>query len=119
MADSSVWIDHFRTANPHLAQAAAEGRLLQHPYVNIELALGMIPRRETTLADLGRIAQARVLTADELGNFIEQHSISGTGLGMVDASLLAAATTTADTRLWTRDKRLAAQAERLGIAYQP
>lgn len=50
--------------------------------------------------------------------FADRHSLGGTGIGFVDANLLATAAA-ADAVLWTRDKRLAAQAGRLGLAYRP
>lgn len=49
--------------------------------------------------------------------FIETNTIHGTGLDFVDTHLLAACKRD-HARLWTRDKRLLAQAERLGLAYQ-
>lgn len=51
--------------------------------------------------------------------FIEQEKLFGAGVGYVDAQLLAATRLTADTALWTGDRRLAAAATRLGIAFQP
>lgn len=46
---------------------------------------------------------------------IEYDALWGTGLGYVDAHLLASARLTAGTRIWTRDQRLAAAAARLGV----
>jgi hypothetical protein len=48
--------------------------------------------------------------------FINDHSLDGTGIGYVDAQLLAATRLTPDASLWTNDKRLAAAATRMGIA---
>ena len=50
---------------------------------------------------------------------IEARELHGTGIGYVDAHLLAATFLDSDGKLWTRDKRLQAQAERLGVAYAP
>jgi predicted nucleic acid-binding protein len=47
---------------------------------------------------------------------IEAAGVFGQGIGYVDAHLLAAARLSPDTKLWSRDKRLAAAAERLGVA---
>ena len=41
----------------------------------------------------------------------------GSGLGYVDVHLLAATTLGDPVRLWTRDRRLAAVARDLGLAY--
>ena len=47
--------------------------------------------------------------------FIEREALYGSGIGYVDAHLLAATRITAAT-FWTRDRRLHAAAERLLIA---
>ncbi|MFN3516751.1 MAG: type II toxin-antitoxin system VapC family toxin [Novosphingobium sp.] len=118
IVDSSVWIDHFRNADPVLIDALLTQRVLQHPMVTLELALGSIPRRDATLADLGLLPQAPLIEADKLLPFINQEALHGTGIGLIDAHLLASARLSTGTRLWTRDKRLAAQSARLGLAFQ-
>lgn len=50
---------------------------------------------------------------------IERNSLYGTGIGYVDAQLLAATRLTPGTALWSRDRRLALAAERLGCAFDP
>ena len=47
---------------------------------------------------------------------IAEHELHGIGIGWVDAHLIAATLITPETRLWTRDKRLRAAADRLGVA---
>ena len=47
---------------------------------------------------------------------MDRHGIAGEGIGYVDACLLAATALGDGLRLWTRDKRLRAVAERLGLA---
>ena len=49
-------------------------------------------------------------------HFIEQNGLAGQGIGHVDVHLLAAVRLGDGTILWTRDKRLRAIAERLGLA---
>ena len=56
-------------------------------------------------------------TAAELLAFVEHHKLFGVGIGYVDAQLLASARLTDDAELWTRDRRLHAVADRLGLAY--
>jgi len=53
---------------------------------------------------------------DEALFFIETNALMGRGIGYIDAHLLAAAALTGSIRLWTRDKRLHAVAESLGMA---
>jgi predicted nucleic acid-binding protein len=52
----------------------------------------------------------------EVLKFIDRHTLSGFGIGYVDAHLLAAARLTPAARLWTRDKRLSDAAQRLNLA---
>jgi hypothetical protein len=47
--------------------------------------------------------------------FVEVHSLMGQGLGWADVHLLAAAFASCHT-LWTRNRRLARAAQRLGVA---
>lgn len=60
--------------------------------------------------------QLRVATVVHVGVLIEAQKLWGTGVGDIDADLLAAARLTLGTTLWTRDKELRAQAKRLGVA---
>lgn len=49
---------------------------------------------------------------------IEDISLYGRGIGYTDAHLLAAVRLTAETQLWTHDKRLKAVAGALGLEAQ-
>lgn len=116
LVDTSIWIDHFRRPDPQLVRAIEAAAIVQHPFVTIELALGSIPRREATVTVMQRLPQAKVVTSSDLLGFIDRFDLHGTGIGMVDAQLVASAISER-CRLWTRDKRLYAQANRLGIAF--
>jgi predicted nucleic acid-binding protein len=48
---------------------------------------------------------------------IANRHLSGHGIGYLEAHLLAATLLTPGARLWTRDKRLAATADELTIAW--
>ena len=50
---------------------------------------------------------------------IEWLELHNKGIGYVDAHSLAATRLSEDGKLFTADRRLRAQAERLGLAYQP
>lgn len=81
-----------------------------------ELALGNLRQRELirdTLRDMPRTAVASDV---EVLHLISRHRLFESGIGYVDTHLLAAAQLTADTTFWTRDKRLHAVADRLGLA---
>lgn len=117
LADTTVWIDHFRDGDPLLARLLERGEVLAHPWVTGELALGRLHDRAETLRLLGHLPQATVATTAELLGFIEHHELFGGGIGYVDAQLIAATRLTGDVQLWTRDRRLREAAERLGAAY--
>lgn len=119
IVDSSIWIDHFRRPNAALIEAAVGGRLLQHPLITLELALGSIPQRDPTLGKLQRLPQPTVLSDDQMLEFVDEFELARSGIGPIDASVLASAARTEKAKLWTRDKRLGVQAERLGLNFAP
>ena len=90
LADSSVWIANFRIADDLFAELGRSRRLRMHPFVLGELALGSLPRRRQTLADLGAIRIVTVATHDEVMGLVEREKLFGTGIGYVDTHLLAA-----------------------------
>ena len=49
LVDTSVWIDHLRSNEPLLVSLLENTRVLSHPFVRGELALGNLPRRQTIL----------------------------------------------------------------------
>lgn len=116
LVDTSVWIDHLRRGDRALAELLEAGRALGHPFVLGELALGTLQAREVVLDALRNLPQAARATDEETLQFIESERLYGLGVGYVDAHLLAAARLTPGAALWTRDGRLAAAAERLGLA---
>lgn len=118
LADSSVWIAHFRAADPKLQALVAMDRILCHPFIVLELACGTPPSpRERTLADLRRLRQSVVATTDEILALIEREKLHDSGCGAVDMALLASARLTAGAQLWTKDRHLDALAQRLGVAF--
>ena len=53
LADSSVWVAHFRKSNRLLQSLLATDQVLCHPLILLELACGTPPApRERTLGDL-------------------------------------------------------------------
>ena len=117
LVDTTVWIDHLRDNDPHLAGLLDAGAVLGHPWVTGELALGSLQNRVELLRLLDDLAQATIATATEVRELVEQQELFSLGIGYVDAQLLAATMLTADAALWTRDRRLHAAAQRLGMAY--
>ncbi|QIE26197.1 Ribonuclease VapC32 (plasmid) [Caballeronia sp. SBC1] len=114
LVDTSIWIDHLRAGNAVLTDLLLSGRVLTHPFVIGELALGNLSQSDRVLESLLNLPRAVVATPEETVDFISSAALSGLGIGYVDASLLASTRLTPDARLWTRDKRLHAAADRLG-----
>jgi predicted nucleic acid-binding protein len=115
LADTSVWIDHFRLENKELQKALSQGQIVVHPFIIAELALGSLRERTRTLALLDRLPQARVARMSELRVMIEARRLYSLGIGLTDAHLIASALIDSPTLLWTRDKRLRHIAENVGI----
>ncbi len=116
LADSSVWIDHIRASDALLSDLLVCERVLMHPCVIGEVALGNIRNRTEWLVEMRHLQQAVVARNDEVDAMIEREKLFGFGIGYVDAHLLASVRLTHGALLWTRDKRLAAAAERLSVA---
>lgn len=116
LADTSIWVDFLDRGDAVLAALIEAEGILLHPYVLGEIALGNLKPRASIMADLRTLPTMPVAAPDELLLFIDQHALFGTGIGYVDAHLLASVMLAPGTLLWTRDKRLLTAAERLGVA---
>jgi predicted nucleic acid-binding protein len=116
LADTSIWIDHFRRSDLRLARFLDRGEVVMHPFVIGELALGYVPDIAEMMVDLRTLPRAIVADTDEVLKFIAHRKLSGSGIGYVDAHLLAAAALAPETFLWTRDKRLHSAARSLTLA---
>jgi predicted nucleic acid-binding protein len=118
LADTSIWVAHFRSANRSLQTLLANDQVLCHPLVLVELACGTPPApRDRTLAELKKLQQAAIATTDEVLSLVESHRCYDAGCGAIDVALLASVLLTPDTRLWTVDKDLIALATRLRVAF--
>ena len=116
LADTSVWIDYIRRPNLRFAQALRDEQILSHPLVIGELALGGVTTRTQIAQEIKKLFSAPVATADEVLLLIEGLPLVGSGIGYVDAHLIAATRLKPGTRLWTLDRKLHKVAEVLGIA---
>lgn len=115
--DTSIWIDHFRRRDSRLAALIVNEEVACHPYVFGELLLGGLPASSEAGNLLYELPVPHVASPGEAETFIIEHKLSGTGLGYVDAHLLLSARLTFSGQVLTRDKKLRAQAEGLGLAY--
>jgi predicted nucleic acid-binding protein len=116
LIDTSVWVDHLRRHNARLAGLLEAGRVLVHPFIIGEVALGQMRERKVVLAALLNLPHTQIATEEEVLSFIEHYTLFGRGVGYIDLHLLAAVRLTAGAALWTIDRRLHALANTLGLA---
>ena len=114
LADTSVWVDHFRRGNAELERLLEAGEVLMHPLIAGELACGSLHRRAETLHALDCLPALPPATPEVVRSAIELHAWWGRGIGWVDAHLAASALI-ARVPLWTLDRRLASVVAKLGI----
>lgn len=119
IVDSSIWIDHITKTEPGLHGLLLRDAAMMHPHVLGEIALGSIRNRSAVLARFERLPVPNVAKEAHVLHLIDAESLVATGIGYSDAHILASALLTPGGRLWTRDKRLHAQADRLGVAFAP
>jgi len=115
LADTSIWIDHFRSGNTDLQKALNSGQIVIHPRIVAELALGSLRDRAKTLAMLDLLPQVRVARTSELRLTIEARRLYNLGIGLTDAHLIASVFLDPPTLLWTKDKQLRKVAESFAI----
>ena len=112
LVDTSVWVDHLRNGNDALSELLLKDEVACHPMVVGELACGNLKRRKELLALLHTLPTVERVSDDEILFFIEQHRLSGRGLGLVDIHILASCAIS-QTPLWTLDGRLQQAADAL------
>lgn len=119
LADTSIWIDHLHRPEEALRKHLVAGAIRTHPLVIHELALGSIRNREAFLESINELLRLPALTHSEFLEFVKRRALWGRGLSAVDVHLLGSVAITEGASLWTRDKRLRAAAEELGLGYLP
>ncbi|WP_047864047.1 type II toxin-antitoxin system VapC family toxin [Rubrobacter aplysinae] len=117
LVDTSVWIDHLRSGEQKLYEALETEQVMMHPFVIGELACGNLKDRREVLRLLEDLPAAPTATDPEALEFIERRALMGRGIGYLDVHLLAATVLHSGARLWTRDRRLAAAAAELELAF--
>jgi predicted nucleic acid-binding protein len=110
LADTSIWIDHFRTSNPKMESLLNRGRIAMHPCVVAEIALGSLSNRRLKLAAMDSLRRVKVAQLSEVRRMIEAHSLYSKGIGLTDTQLIASCLITPGTQLWTRDAAILASA---------
>ncbi len=77
-------------------------QILIHPFVIGEIALGHLKQRDLFLLGLKKLTHAPHASDDEVLHLINGKGLAATGIGYVDAHLLAAARLAPGVGLWTR-----------------
>lgn len=116
LADTSIWINHFRKGDADLSDRLTSMQILVHPIILGELACGNLPKRRMTLSDLQGLPQAIPATDAEVLMLIHERKIWARGIGWMDAHLLASSLLT-HCRLWTRDASLRRVADEFGVSF--
>ena len=120
LVDTSVWIRFLAGAEPYaskLDRLLSDDEVLGHDFVYGELLIGDRGARTRLLAEYEMMRQASLVANPEVVEFVRHHKINGRGIGWIDAHLLSSAIV-AGARLWTADRRLAAVAQDVGVAYR-
>jgi predicted nucleic acid-binding protein len=117
LIDTSVWADHFRRSDDMVTALLGAGRVLLHPFVVGELAMGNLSDWSVTVASLRALPTLEIANDDLFFAFVAENRLMGKGVGFVDAHLLASVSSRPGTKLWCRDKRLNECADRLGLAH--
>jgi predicted nucleic acid-binding protein len=118
LVDTSIWIDHLHRADAELTDLLGRGAVAQHPLVIGELALGTLRDRELVLDLLLNLPRLPSASHDEVLYLVESRKLFGRGLSLVDAHLLASTLLEPSAAIWTRDRRLHAAGEGLGITHR-
>ena len=98
-----------------MVELLRNGEVLVHPFVIGEIALGSLRNRSEILRRLASLDFATAANDTEVIDFIVRHDLGGSGIGYVDAHLLASVRLSDDAIIWTRDRRLEAAAVKAGV----
>jgi predicted nucleic acid-binding protein len=116
LIDSSIWIDHFRNSNSTLVKLL-DGKLVStHPFIVGELALGQQKQQHVIIEALGHLPNLPVALDTEVMMLIQTERLAGSGIGYVDAHLIASAKL-AQAKVWTKDKKLLGVLSRLDLVH--
>jgi predicted nucleic acid-binding protein len=118
LVDTSVWrrffagASRFRVLSDLLDE---DGVVLTHPFILGELVMGGMSGREQEL--LERLPVAAMMEHDEVLNLVRRRSLTRSGIGWVDAHLLASALASSAV-LWSADRPLASAAIALSAVFE-
>lgn len=117
LADTSVWINHFRQNDLFLADLLVKGKIVCHPFIVGEIACGHLKNRTEIINLLPDLPIAKTADIHDVLKFIEHHRLMGLGIGIVDIHLLLSAVMS-NVLIWSEDKRLNRAAEILDVLFK-
>ncbi len=116
LADTSVWVTHFREGLKHFVQLLEQGLVACHPYIIGELACRSLKNRGEIIQLLEALPMVDVLEHSEVMEFIETRKLMSIGIGYVDVHLLGSSLLSS-IPLWTYDKSLVKATDLLNTGY--
>lgn len=119
LADTCIWAEYIDRGDAALSGLLDSGTILTHPYVVAEILLGNLADRTLWKGQLARLPEFLPVRHGDVMLLIDSAALGGSGVGYVDAHLLAAVLARPGATIWTRDKQLKRAAERLRIAFDP
>jgi predicted nucleic acid-binding protein len=120
LIDTNIWIEHFKSENKEVSALLEAERVVMHPFIVAELALGGLRDRKVTLASLDLLPELPFAELHEVRQLIEVRKLYTEGIGLVDAHLIASliiAQTPAE--IWTDDSGLMRVAKKLRLLATP
>jgi len=117
LVDTSVWVDFLRTGDDGLSDLLRRNQVYIHPMIIGALACGNLKNRSQLMSLWQNLPIAVEASHQKAMIFLESQDFMGKSIGFVDLHLLAATQLTANTLLWTRDKRLQQLASALGTTF--
>ncbi len=114
LVDTSVWVDHLRRGNARLVELLNEDQVAIHPFVIGELSLGSMKNKAEIRSLLSELPTVPMSEHDEVLAAVKTHRLAGTGIGWVDAHLIASALL-GHAKLMTSDKALQRAGKTIGV----
>ena len=121
LADTSAWIACARFGDPLLDGLLEARRVLGHGVVTGELSLGCGSTATRLAMTAAALPQAPDLDHATVRGVVAGHALACTGLSWPDASLIASALAAVEAgtalAIYTHDRVLAREANRLGVGW--
>jgi predicted nucleic acid-binding protein len=120
LIDTNILSRHLRSENRQVKELIEAGRVVTHPFILGELALGSMSDRIVNMAAFETLPLLPVADLHEVRHLIEIRKLYTRGIGYVDAHLISSLLIVeTPIGLWTDDLHLASVANDLGLLATP